>query len=562
MAHQGCPSNSSSTPHLSSSEKEVFRQSTNFHPDIWADFLLTLSSRDMGHDALAEQRVKELKEEVKCILSNASDPVQEMNLVDEVQRLGVAYHFETQIEEALRRMYDSYTNGVYNDDDDDLNVVSIRFRLLRQQGYNVSSDVFLKFMDDEGNFNVILASNTLGMLNLYEATHLSTQGEVILDDALAFTRKHLKSMIPLLSPTLARHVEKSLDLPLHKSIPRLNARLYIPVYQEQSTKNEVLLELAKLDFNLLQSIHQRELRDISRWWKDIDLQTKLPYARERTVELYFWILGTYFEPQYGRGRMILTKIILFVSLMDDTYDLYGTWDELQLLTNIIQRWGIGAMDQLPDYIKAFFQAIVNTISEIEEELTPDEKYRISYLKESVKCLNRSYFEEAKWFHSEHHPTFEEYMNIALTSTSYPLLILTSFVGMDETVKKEDFDWIIRIPNLVRSASILGRIMNDIASHKFEQERGHIPSCMECYMKDHRCTEEEAYEKLREMNSLEWKDINQELINSIHIPMPLIIRVLNFARTNEVMYYYRDGYTDSTHETKDNIALLLVDPIPF
>ncbi|XP_077214033.1 beta-cubebene synthase-like [Tasmannia lanceolata] len=432
-----------------------------------------------------------------------------MNLIDELQRFGMAYHFETQIEEALRRMYNSYTNGVYNDDDD-LNVVSIRFRLLRQQGYNVSSVVFLKFMDDEGNFNVILASNTLGMLNLYEAAHLSTQGEVILDDALAFTRKHLKSMIPLLSPTLARHVEKSLDLPLHKCIPRLNARLYIPVYQEQSTKSEVLLELAKLDFNLLQSIHQRELRDFSRWWKDIDVQTKLPYARERILEL----------------------------------------------------WGVGAMDQLPDYIKAFFQAIVNTISEIEEELTPDEKYRISYLKESVKCLNRAYFDEAKWLHSGHRPTFEEYINIALITTGYPFLILVSYIGMDEIVKKEAFDLINSYPNIIKSTCILGRVLNDIQSLKFEKERVHIPSIVECYVKSHRCTELEAHEKLQEMVSIAWKDVNQEFINLNHIPMPLIIRVLNFARANEVMYRYRDGYTDSLHETKDNITLLLVDPIPL
>ncbi|XP_077213553.1 beta-cubebene synthase-like [Tasmannia lanceolata] len=561
MAHQGCPSDSSSTPHLSSSEKEVFRQSANFHPDIWADFLLTLSSRDMGHDALAEQRVEELKEEVKCILSNASDPVQEMNLVDELQRLGVAYHFETQIEEALIRMYDSYTNGVYNDDDD-LNVVSIRFRLLRQQGYNVSSDVFLKFLEDEGNFNVILASNTLGILNLYEAAHLSTQGEAILDDALAFTRKHLKSMIPLLSPTLVRHVEKSLDLPLHKCIPRLNARLYIPVYQEQSTKSEVLLELAKLDFNLLQSIHQRELRDFSRWWKDIGLATKLPYARERTVELYFWMFGIYFEPQYGRGRMILTKILLFLSLMDDTYDVYGTWDELQLFTNAIQRWDIGAMDQLPDYMKVLFQAFVNTISEIEEELTPDEKYRISYLKESMKCLNRAELDEAKWFHSGHHPTFEEYMNIALITAGYAFLTVASYIGMDEIVKKEALDLINTYPNIIRSTCILGRVLNDIQSRKFEKERGHIPSVVECYMKSHRCTELEAHEKLQEMVSVAWKDINQEFINLNHIPMPIIIRVLNFARANEMIYHYRDGYTDSTHEIKDYITLLLVDPIPL
>ncbi|XP_077213021.1 beta-cubebene synthase-like isoform X1 [Tasmannia lanceolata] len=538
MALEGCPSDSSPTLHSSSSEKEVVRQSANFHPNLWGEFVHTLSSHEIGPDALARQRIEELKEEVSCMLSNSSDPFLEMNLIDTLELLGVAYHFETQIEEALSRIYIAYTNGGYNDDD--LNDVSLRFGLLRQHRYNVSSDVFLKFMDDEGNFNVILASDALGMLNLYEAAHLSTQGEIVLDNALAFTAKHLQSMIPHLSPTLARHVEKSLELPLQKSLPRPNARQYITLYQEQSTKNEVLLELAKLDFNLLQSIHQRELRDISRWWIDIDLPTKLPFTRDRVVDLYFWILGVYFEPQYCRARMILTKIISFISIMDDIYDVYSTLDELQILTAVIQWWDIGAMDQLPEYMKVYFHALVNTVSEIEEGLTPDEKYRITYLKESMKCLNRAYFEEAKWFHSGDRPTFEEYMNIALITAGYPFLIIVSYIGMDEIVKKEAFDLINSFPNIIKSTCILGRVLNDIQSRKFEKERGHIPSVVEFYMKSHRCAELEAHEKLQEMVSVAWKDINQEFINLNHIPMPVITRCLSNKFRRFMIYVHAKG----------------------
>ncbi|XP_077249835.1 beta-cubebene synthase-like isoform X2 [Tasmannia lanceolata] len=483
-----------------------------------------------------------------------------MIMINELQRLGLAYQFKMQIEEALSCMYDSYSNC--GDNDDDLHVVSLRFRLLRQQGYNIPSDGFRKFKDDEGNFNAMLTSDARGVLSLYEAAHLRTQGEDVLDDALAFTVKHLKSMLPHLGSTLARHVEKALELPLHKNLQRLNAREYISFYQEESERDEVLLELAKLDFNLLQSIHQSELRDISRWWKNINLSTKLPFVRDRIVELYFWILGVYFEPEYSGGRMIMTKIISFISVMDDIYDVYGTLEELQLLTHTIERWDIEATDQLPEYMKVFFLALFNTINEIEEGLMPDEKYRAPYLKEAFECLNRAYLAEAKWLHSGHHPTMEEYMNVALISCAYPALTVVSFVGMGEIVKKEAFDWVKTEPNLIRSASLICRLVDDIQSHKLEQERGHIPSSVECYMKEHICTELEACEKLREMVYVAWKDLNQECIKPTIIPRPLIIRIVNLVRVIEVLYQYRDGYTDSKHETKERITLVLVDPIPI
>ena len=69
----------------------------------------------------------------------------------------------------------------------------------------------------------------------------------------------------------------------------------------------------------------------------MDLATNMSFARDRLVECYFWILGIYFEPQYAVKRKLLAKVISITSIMDDIYDVHGTFKELQLLTQAIER---------------------------------------------------------------------------------------------------------------------------------------------------------------------------------------------------------------------------------
>ena len=57
-------------------------------------------------------------------------------MIDVVQRLGIDYYFQDEIELILRRQYSIFfTDG---DRYNDLQEVALRFRLLRQQGYYVS----------------------------------------------------------------------------------------------------------------------------------------------------------------------------------------------------------------------------------------------------------------------------------------------------------------------------------------------------------------------------------------------------------------------------------------
>lgn len=58
------------------------------------------------------------------------------------------------------------------------------------------------------------------------------------------------------------------------------------------------------------------------------------------VEELFYTLGIYFEPRYAAGRNIVVKQICLVGLIDDAYEAYGLYEELQYFTDAIQRFAL------------------------------------------------------------------------------------------------------------------------------------------------------------------------------------------------------------------------------
>ncbi|KAE9453546.1 hypothetical protein C3L33_14526, partial [Rhododendron williamsianum] len=208
------------------------------------------------------KEVEVLKEEVKDMLIAVGEPAEKMVLIDKLERLGVSYLFDKEIEELLEHMFSNFEeySRVF---EDNLFMVSLHFRLFRQHGYSLSSGVFEKFKDCNGEFKETLSKDVMGMLSLYEATYLKTHGEDILDEALCFAKAGLESLKPHLSPDLAEQVAHAQYQPLQRSIPRVEARHYISVYENDASRNEKLLRLAKIDFNLLQMLHKKELCHIS-----------------------------------------------------------------------------------------------------------------------------------------------------------------------------------------------------------------------------------------------------------------------------------------------------------
>ncbi|KAI5333400.1 hypothetical protein L3X38_023531 [Prunus dulcis] len=475
--------------HNQIAKPQIARPTANYHPNIWGDRFINYEYSD-DNITHAQKQVDELKEivrrEVFTNLKAGGDGfAHQLKLIDAIQRLGVAYHFEREIEEALERIHGTTYHDNY---DGDLHSVALGFRLLRQHGYNVSSDIFNQFKDANGNFKESLTANVSGMLSLYEATHLRVHGEDILEEALVFITAHLESKITHVRYSLAAQISQALERPLLKCLERLGARNYLSIYQDEVSHNETLLKLAKLDFNLVRSLHKKELSEITRWWKEVDFERKLPFGRDRIVEL--------------------TPTITLEMIMVDA----------------IFRWDVNCMDELPDYMQIYYQTLLNLFNEVEDEMVKQgNSYRIYHAKEAAKASCRAYFAEARWLHEGCIPSMEEYMHVATTTVGNHLLATISLLGMGDVVTKEVFEWLFSNPKILRASNIMFRLMDDIAGSKFEKERGHVASSIDCYMKQYGVSEEETLDVFNKQVVDLWKDINEELlIKPTAVPRPVLI----------------------------------------
>ncbi|CAL1386258.1 unnamed protein product [Linum trigynum] len=504
----------------------------------------------------------------KMLAASAADgPFRNVELINLLERLGVSYHFEAQIEDQLRLIFEqSLSDVTERDDGDGLYSVSLAFRVLRQHGYRVPCDVFHKFKDVKtGEFKECLRRDVRGILSLYEASHLRLHGEPILEEALSFSRQQLKeySGTNVIEPHLAAHIENALICPLHKSARRIDSWRFISFYAEEESRDETLLRFAKLDFNFVQLMHQNELAFVSRWWRDTGLQEKLLYARDRIVELYFWATGSHYEPHKVVSRIAATKFAKMVSLVDDTYDAYGTPDELQLFTRAFERCDDeSAVKQLSDDMRLLFRAFLKLCDEMEQDMEKEGRcYGAHHAKDAFKELSRAYDVEAKWLASRYTPTVKEFIANGIPSSSYGVISAAYFIGMGEAMGTKEYEWLKTNPTIDTATKLLGRLLNDIMSHEDEQKRGHCPSAVECYKKENRVSDEEAVEAIKKMCDDAWKDLNEECMKPTPVGLPVIQHFLDLVRIITFIYIRNDSYTHSG-SLKDHITSILLNPIPI
>ncbi|KAM3382980.1 terpene synthase 17 isoform X1 [Capsicum galapagoense] len=547
------------TQTIATDEVIITRRAGNHHPTVWEDHFFAYADLPVANEE-EEKQHEDLKEEVRKMLVMApSKSLQKLDLINTIQRLGVAYHFEREIEESLNYMYTHYEEWIGEVDGDDLHAIALCFRLLRQQGYHVSCDAFRKLIDDEGDFKKELVNDIHGMLSLYEASQYRVHDEEILDKALNFTITQLKLILPKLSDSqLAQQVSNALKFPIKDGVVRVETRKYISFYHG----NEVLLNFAKLDFNILQRLHKKELCEITRWWKELEIMKSLPYVRDRLAECYFWSLSVYFEPQYNVARKLLTKIAYIITNIDDTYDIYGTLNELTLFTEAIERWNIDASEQLPLYMQIIYRNLLDVYNEIEKELANENKsFLVNYSIIEIKKMTRAYFQEAKWYHEKKVPTMEKYMKNGIITGGLLLLASTFWLGIGKIATKDAFDWMATEPPILVAGSLIGRLLNDLQSYEEEQKRGDVATAIECYMNEYNVTKEEAYMKIRNMIENYWKVLNEEYLKLTGvIPRVLLMSIVNFTRTVEVLYKDEDAFTFSKNNLKEVISGMLIDPI--
>ncbi|OEL38904.1 (S)-beta-bisabolene synthase [Dichanthelium oligosanthes] len=228
-----------------------------FEPCVWGDFFVTYTPPpSQRSEEWMRERSNQLKGEVRRMFEagKTTGVAETVRLVDTLERLGIDNHFREEIDAALGRVHSEELEyfGGYND----LHVVALRFRLLRQHGFWVPTDVFDKFRDGTRSFSIEVSSDPVGLLSLYNAAHVAVPGEAVLDDAIALARRSQLADGGAVFPC-----PRDSAHPVHEAAGE--TMHYITEYEQEELHEAAILELARLDLNLIRSLHLKELRTLS-----------------------------------------------------------------------------------------------------------------------------------------------------------------------------------------------------------------------------------------------------------------------------------------------------------
>ncbi|KAK2976113.1 hypothetical protein RJ640_010648 [Escallonia rubra] len=381
-------------------------------------------------------------------------------------------------------------------------------------------------------------------------------------ERLDFTTKALKEALKTgTDQDLATLVNHASDQPLHWRVPRLEARWFIDAYKKRLDANPTLLELAiaKLDFNMVQATYQEDLKHMSSWWKTTGLAENLSFARDL------------FKPEFGYSRRISTKVNALITAIDDVYDVYGTLEELELFTSVIERlaqvfflfrricychlviginrllfhcWDVHQMEQLPDYMKICFLALYNFVNEMAYDVMKEQGPNIiPYLRKVWTDLCKAYLVEAKWYNSGYIPTREEYMNNACISISAPVMLTHCYFSSTDCITEE-------FPNIICWPSVILRLIDDLGTSS-------------CYMHETGASVEIAREHVKYLISETWKKMNKDLAAADSpFRRDFLETAINVIRMALCVYGHGDGHAGQDSRSRSRVLSLLVDPIPF
>ncbi|XP_049936310.1 myrcene synthase, chloroplastic-like [Nymphaea colorata] len=249
--------------------------------------------------------------------------------------------------------------------------------------------------------------------------------------------------------------------------------------------------------------HLKEM--FSRWWRGLELAENLKFSRDRLMENYVWTIGINFNPLFSVCRKGLTKLHRFITIIDDVYDVYGTIDELELCTEAVERWDIGYIDKLPQYMRMCFLALYNTINQFAYEFMRDKGLNII----SWGDLCKAYLVEARWLYNGFAPTVEEYLDNAWVSKSGPVILIHAYFLVQHDMKEHAAVDLHHFPNLIKISSWILRLHDDVATSKDETQRGDVPKCIQCYKREKGVWEEAARQYVDGLVRNAWKELHKE-----------------------------------------------------
>ncbi|XP_051214858.1 ent-kaur-16-ene synthase, chloroplastic [Lolium perenne] len=415
----------------------------------------------------------------------------QLAMVDSLEKIGISHHFSTEIKGILDMTYSFW---LQRDEEIMLDVATcaMAFRLLRMNGYDVSSDE-LSHIAEASAFHDSLQgylNDTKSILELYRASKvIVSEDELILDNLGSWsgsllTQKLLSDGFPRIS-TYAE-VEYALKFPFYATLERLEHKRNIEHFDARdshmlnteylpSRVNQELLSLAVEDFTFSQTIYRDELQHLDSWVKENKLD-QLQFARQKLTYCYLSAAATIFPPELSDARMSWAKNAVLTTVVDDFFDIGGSKEELENLIALVEKWDEHHKDDFySEQVKIVFCALYTTVNQLGSMASAVQNRCVrNHLIETWLQLLRSMMTETKWQITQYVPTVEEYMTNGVVSFALGPIVLPAlyFIGekISECVVKDQ-----EHSELFRAMSTCGRLLNDIQGFEREGSEGKLNS---------------------------------------------------------------------------------------
>ncbi|KAL7605320.1 hypothetical protein Lser_V15G15694 [Lactuca serriola] len=492
-------------------------------------------------------------------------------MVDTLGRLGITRHFKMEIQNVLDETYRNGDIQIFMD----VVTCALAFRLLRINGYEVSSDSLAK-ITKEGDY---MSSCKDGFKDVYAALEVFKASQIIYQEELAGLGEQnstgfLKREISIDSNCIHREVDDALKLPFNGSLERMSTRRNIEhynvdnkiilktTYSSLNVSNEDYLRLAVEDFNACQFIYREEIKDLERWVVEFRLD-KLKFARQKTAYCYFSAASTFPSPELSDARISWAKSCMLTTVMDDFFDGGGSIDELVNLVQTVEKWNVDVQnDCCSEEVRILFLAIKDTASSnIDKAFKWQERDITSHVVEIWVDVVKSMLREAIWARDGSVPTMTEYIENGLLSFALgpivPLAIY--FVGpklSEEIVQSSEYH------KLFELMSTYGRLLNDIHTFKRESKAGQL-NAVPLYMSHRKNTgieEQEAVEEIKMLMENHRREMMKLVLETKGSIVPKACKDAFWSMCNVVNLFYAkdDGYTGNA--ILDVVKEIIYDPV--
>ncbi|CAF2133819.1 unnamed protein product [Brassica rapa] len=534
-----------------------------------------------------------------------SEEFMKLSLINIMHNFGLGEYFSKEIDHFLFQIHKSYESEDVErmpiwSKVDQLHKDSLKFRLLRMNGYNVlpGKEIILKciythkyytiticfsykfyaesfcwFLNDEeiqNHLKTNIEHLFLVMLSVYRATDLIFPEESELEKAKELSRKFLeKNEFMDEKMVSSSHIKHEMSTPWMARLKHLDHRMWI----EDRDSNVIsigkassirihadkLTHLASRNFELRQAVYRREMEDLTKWVKKWGL-SDIGFGREKTTYCYFAASSSTSLPfeSAANVRKLMAKSGILITVADDFFDEEGSPDELEALTEAVQRW---EGKELKGYGKIIFKALDNHLKETAETYRNQHGTDITnHFRNIWGETFESWLCEAKWSKKGHIPSMEEYLRNGIISTAAHTIVLPISCLMESCfpqhkLKPGNYD------NITTLLMTITRLLNDLQSYQKEREQGKINSVL-LNMRSHcsfKIEDSIAYiEKIIESKRREF--VEYVLMDELSdLPKPCKDIHMSVCKIFDMFFNKKNRY-DSDTEMLQDIKKALYDPV--